>query len=129
MQYELKKYYGRVLGDVRYIENFAIPELGRNRKIWLYLPRGYERSTLHYPVIYMHDGQNIFSPDTAFGGEWEVDDTIERLISEDRTKGAIVVGIESDAYRECELVNTHTDCAKYLQFIVRTLKPYIDSHF
>ncbi|MDB4303606.1 alpha/beta hydrolase-fold protein, partial [Desulfosarcina sp.] len=50
-------------------EDFYMPQLDRNRRIWLYLPPGYDNSTHHYPVIYMHDGQNLFDAVTSFVGE------------------------------------------------------------
>ncbi|HYE76358.1 MAG TPA: hypothetical protein VEI97_00090, partial [bacterium] len=40
-------------------QSFAMPQLGRTRRIWLYLPPGYATSTRSYPVLYMHDGQNL----------------------------------------------------------------------
>ena len=40
--------------------NFFMPQLNRYRRIWLYFPPDYETSGLNYPVLYMHDGQNLF---------------------------------------------------------------------
>ena len=51
--------------------NFFIPQLNRNRKIWLYLPPDYFTSTKTYPVLYMQDGQNLFDNATSFSGEWQ----------------------------------------------------------
>ena len=129
MNIELKTFSGLTAGDVRYIEAFTIPQLNRTRKIWIYLPPEYSQGENKFPVIYMHDGQNLFSPDTAYSGHWAVSDSLERLCSDGKTRGAIVVGIESDAHRETELVTLTDDCERYLQFIVTTLKPYIDSNF
>ena len=43
-------------------EAFYMPQLDRTRRIWVYLPEGYETSEKRYPVIYMHDAQNLFDP-------------------------------------------------------------------
>jgi predicted alpha/beta superfamily hydrolase len=52
-------------------EKFDMPQLARQRRIWIYLPPGYETSKKKYPVIYMQDGQNLFDEfTTAFGQEW-----------------------------------------------------------
>ena len=65
------------------------------REIDVWLPPGYEADqAARYPVIYMHDGQNIFEAGTAFGGSsWEVGQAVERLISTGKIRGAIVVGV------------------------------------
>ena len=48
-----------------YDDSFFIPQLNRNRRIWVYLPPDYENSGKYYPVLYMHDGQNVF--DAEYG--------------------------------------------------------------
>ena len=49
------------LSNVRLVDTaFYIPQLNRSRKVMIYLPDGYEKSLKHYPVLYMHDGQNLF---------------------------------------------------------------------
>jgi len=115
--------------------DFYMPQLDRNRKIWLYLPPDYETSGLNYPVLYMHDGQNLFDALTAFAGEWEVDETLNSLAGQGY-KVPIVIGIENGGtYRLGEYtpwVNTQYgggEGEKYMQFIVETLKPYVDQHY
>ena len=56
-----------------------IPGLDRQRTIRVYLPPGYEASKKRYPVLYMHDGQNLFDATTAYAGEWGVDETLNAL--------------------------------------------------
>ncbi|RMF02643.1 MAG: alpha/beta hydrolase, partial [Bacteroidetes bacterium] len=56
--------------------NFSMLQLGRERRIWLYLPPDYATSNRRYPVLYMHDGQNLFDAATSFSGEWQVDETL-----------------------------------------------------
>lgn len=114
---------------------FFMPQLKRNRKIWIYLPDSYATSNKKYPVIYMHDGQNLFNNSTSFAGEWNVDETMDKLI-EEGNRESIIVGIDNGGrYRIEELtpfVNKEYgggDGIKYLEFIVNILKPHIDNNF
>ncbi len=71
--------------QVKIIESaFFIPQLNRYRRIWIYLPFSYATSGKKYPVLYMHDGQNVFDDSTSFSGEWGVDETLDTL--ETKTK-------------------------------------------
>lgn len=116
-------------------DSFYIPQLNRYRTIRIYLPADYKTSTIKYPVIYMHDGQNLFDDLTSFSGEWKVDESLNSLISEDFRK-VIVVGIDNGG---TERINELTpwpnpnygggDGDKYVRFIIETLKPYIDLNF
>lgn len=115
---------------------FEIPQLNTDRRIWLYLPLDYQISTKKYPVIYMHDAQNIFDVKTSFSGEWEVDESLNNLFSQG-DYGAIVVGIDNGGSSRLNeyspwknsTYNAGGDADKYLQFIVETLKPYIDANY
>lgn len=116
-------------------EDFYIPQLDRNRKIWLYLPPDYENSTKSYPVLYMHDGQNLFDAQTSFAGEWQVDETLNTLF-EQGDYGIIVVGIENggasrlDEYSPWENPQYGGgEGTAYIDFIRNTLKPYIDENY
>ncbi|MFY8003269.1 MAG: alpha/beta hydrolase-fold protein, partial [Chitinophagaceae bacterium] len=81
--------------NVQILDNaFAMPQLSRTRKIWLYLPPDYASSTKRYPVIYMHDAQNVFDVRTSFSGEWGVDEALNQLFN-NGNYGAIVVGIDN----------------------------------
>lgn len=121
----------RVLTD-----SFELPQLGRHRRIWLYLPPDYDTSARHYPVLYMHDGQNLFDSATGFSGEWGVDETLNALTAEGQTDGVIVVGIDhGDDQRIAEYAPWKNkqygggEGAAYMAFLVETLKPYIDQHY
>lgn len=115
--------------------NFYMPQLDRNRRIWLYLPPDYHTSTKNYPVLYMKDGQNLFDNLTSFSGEWQVDETLNTLF-EQGDYGAIVVGIDNGS---SERLNEYSPWVnnqygggqgeEYMQFIAETLKPYIDENF
>lgn len=114
---------------------FFMPELNRNRKIWLYLPPDYTTSTKTYPVLYMQDGQNLFDNTTSFSGEWQVDETLNTLFSQG-DYGAIVVGIDNGG---SERLNEYSPWnnpqygggqgQQYMVFLANTLKPYIDSNY
>ena len=56
-------------------EKFEIPQLSTTRRIWIYLPPNYKNSTKKYPVMYLHDGQNLFDDRTSYAGEWQIDET------------------------------------------------------
>jgi len=115
--------------------DFYMPQLDRKRRIWIYFPPGYETSGISYPVLYMHDGQNLFDATTSFSGEWEVDETLNNLATLGKHV-PLVVGIDNGGV---DRINEYTpwtnpeygggDADKYMQFIVETLKPYIDQHY
>ncbi|PSR56922.1 alpha-dextran endo-1,6-alpha-glucosidase [Adhaeribacter arboris] len=114
---------------------FEMPELGRTRRIWLYLPIDYATSKKRYPVLYLHDGQNLFDAYYSFSGEWGIDETLDEMA---QTGGpeVIVVGIEHGGEERLNELTPYKNPAygggdgkKYLQFIVQDLKPYIDEHF
>ncbi|HSQ46786.1 MAG TPA: alpha/beta hydrolase-fold protein [Lutibacter sp.] len=117
-------------------KEFVIPNLNAiSHKVWIYLPPNYENTSKKYPVIYMHDAQNLFDAATSYAGEWEIDETLNKLY-EKTGKGFIVVGIENGGE---ERLNEYTPWenkkygggkgAIYVDFIVKTLKPYIDDHY
>lgn len=114
-------------------ENFPVPQLNTSRRIWLYLPKDYHTSQKTYPVIYMHDGQNLFDKSTSFLNEWRVDESLDSLYNLG-DYGCIVVGIDNGgASRLAEYTpwpNPQYGGGKgdvYLRFITESLKPYIDS--
>ncbi len=60
-------------------DSFYMSEFDRYRRVLIYLPPDYASSGIDYPVLYMHDGQNVFDASTSFVGEWEVDETLNSL--------------------------------------------------
>ncbi|MGV8915295.1 MAG: alpha/beta hydrolase-fold protein [Kaistella sp.] len=116
-------------------ENFAIPQLNRTRKIWIYLPPDYETSTKTYPVLYMQDGQNLFDNTTAFAGEWQVDETLNTLFAAG-DYGAIVIGIDNGGGSRIDEYTPWNNPQYgggegdlYMQFMAETLKPYVDANY
>jgi len=114
---------------------FKIPQLDRDRRIWVYLPPDYESSGKKYPVIYMHDGQNLFDAYTSGYGEWGVDELMDSLHLKNN-RMAIIVGIDhGDQHRLTEynpFDNERFGKGRgddYVDFIVQTLKPFIDKNY
>ena len=117
-------------------ETFDMPELSSKRKIWIYLPPDYESRTENYPVLFMHDGQNLFDQKTSYAGEWEVDETLDALFKANDLR-LIVVGIENggseriDEYSPWNLKDYKNEKKGdlYINFIIHHLKPFIDQNF
>jgi alpha-glucosidase len=122
--------------NVRIIsEKFEMPELGKTRKIWAWFPKDYETSRKKYPVLYMHDAQNLFDRATSYIDEWKIDETMDSLMAEGYPP-CIIIGIENGGESRLSEYTPWAnekygggDGAKYLEFLVHTLKPYIDAHY
>lgn len=130
-------YFTAANGRLATISNFFSPQLNNRRNIILYLPPSYDQNPAkRYPVVYMHDGQNLFNAQTAFGGvEWQVDETLNRMIGQGGAREAIVVGIANTAGRMSEYTPSVDpgygggNANAYLDFIQQTLKPHIDANY
>jgi predicted alpha/beta superfamily hydrolase len=113
---------------------FNMPQLGRTRRIWIYLPEGYSKTKKRYPVLYMHDGQNLFDAATSAYGEWGIDECLDSLIAAGKP-ASIVVGIDNgpqrlNEYNPFEFQNFGKgEAGEYLAFLVETLKPFIDKKY
>lgn len=116
----------RVTGDVRYHYSIKGTNI-RPRDVAVWLPEGYETDTLlSYPVLYAHDGQNVFDPATSsFGVDWQLDETADSLIKASKIEPIIIVAISNTPARTLEYTDTDTGKA-YMEFIVNELKPFID---
>ena len=123
--------------------SFVMPQLGRRRRVWVYLPADYARNAARrFPVLYLHDGQNVFDAATSYGGEWGVDETLDQLrkTGQDAT-GTIVVAVDNgDEFRSDEYIPWVSTVLKgqphqggqggaYVDFLAQTLKPYVDAHY
>ncbi|NUM71294.1 MAG: alpha/beta hydrolase, partial [Ignavibacteriaceae bacterium] len=100
------------------------------RDIIVWLPPSYKKNTdKNYPVLYMHDGQNLMDPYTSFAGQdWRVDETVTRLIKANLINEIIVVGIYNTHDRLEEYSNGERG-NNYRKFITEELKHFIDSNF
>jgi predicted alpha/beta superfamily hydrolase len=118
---------------------FWIPQLHRKRRVWIYLPEGYASSKKRYSVLYMHDGQNLFDDATSYSGEWGVDECLDTM-----KKKCIVVAVDNGQDKRlneyCPYDFSLTGIAanyssnkgegnQYVDFLVKTLKPYIDKRY
>jgi predicted alpha/beta superfamily hydrolase len=113
---------------------FYMPQLNRYRRVWIYLPESYARSSKKYPVLYMHDGQNIFDDATSGFGEWGVDEALDTLGPQHRE--VIVIGIDNGADKRLNEYSPYDmekygrgEGDQYVDFLVQTLKPYVDKHY
>ena len=104
------------------------PRGDRAHHIRVYYPPGYGENHLkRYPVLYMHDGKNLFFPEEAFFGyEWQIDETMNLLDAMNLIDKTIVVGIWSGAREEDY---TKPGYEAYGRYIVEGLKPYVDGRF
>ncbi len=123
-----------VTGSLKLLKDLYSPQLHNQRDILVHLPQSYSTSQQRYPVIYMHDGQNLFDVHTSFAGEWGVDETLAVLAREGLE--AIVVGIPSIGSERLNEYSPFKDVRHgggrgqaYLNFIVETLKPLVDAEY
>ncbi|MET0397731.1 MAG: alpha/beta hydrolase-fold protein [Longimicrobiaceae bacterium] len=124
-----------VVGTVKVLHDFHSPQLDNRRDILVYLPPSYRTSERRYPVVYMHDGQNLFDEATSFGAEWGVDQTLEA--GAEQGLEAIVVGIPNMGEARLDEYSPWRDDKYeaggsgdlYLDFLVHTLKPVVDADF
>ncbi|WP_299112976.1 alpha/beta hydrolase-fold protein [uncultured Winogradskyella sp.] len=107
----------------------AAPQLDTIKTIWVYLPKDYQNSKKSYPVIYMHDAQNLFDNETSYIGEWEIDEYMNQLTEHK----SIIIGIEHGNEKRIDELTPYTNEEygggkgdAYLNFIKNTLKPHVD---
>jgi predicted alpha/beta superfamily hydrolase len=129
----------REAGEVsRHWAAFRSDALNATRAVWVYVPpTSLENTSYRAPVIYLHDGQNLFDPSMAFGGnEWQVDEAMNRAANDGSLREAIVVGPENGgASRIDEYTPTRTTQygggrgEQYLRFVADELKPAVDRDY
>ena len=131
---DIYPFFGAPFGKVTIVPKFESPQLNNSRSLRIYLPPSYEENKAkHYPVLYMHDGQNLFDAKTAaYGVEWGIDETVNHLIATGAMDEVIVVGIDNTPDR----IPEYTPCCDpkygggkldaYQAFVVDTVKPYVD---
>ncbi len=129
-----------VTGNVRYLRDVTSRHLPRKRDIIVWLPPDYDTNPKRrYPVLYMHDGQNLMDAATSFSGEWHVDETAQQLVRAGEVEPLIIVGIYNTEDRFFEYTQVR-DTGEYAQlgggnadaygrFLVEELKPLIDKTF
>lgn len=114
----------------------ALPGLGRPRTLRIHLPPDYAQSPgRRYPVVYLHDGQNLFDATTSYAGEWGVDEAMDALAAEG--VAAIVVGIDHGNARRFGELNPWrasirlpaSEGRAYAADLVGRIKPFVDANF
>lgn len=120
----------RITGTVAYHRQLSGEGLNHKRDIIVWLPPSYEQNrSKRYPVLYMHDGQNIFDPATAFTGyDWRVDEVADSLIRLKMMEEIIIVGIYNSPDRLPEYSDSPLGTA-YRDFVISVVKPLIDSTY
>ncbi|HEX8919882.1 MAG TPA: alpha/beta hydrolase-fold protein [Pyrinomonadaceae bacterium] len=126
-------------GQFRTHRNFHSRFLPGDRDILVYLPPGYEMNKRQrYPVLYLHDGQNLFDGATSFikGAEWQVDETAQRLIAAHAIRPLIIVGIYNSGRDRIDEYTPTADARRrggkadlYGRLLVEELKPLIDAEY
>ena len=116
-------------------EKLAMPGLNRSRQIRIYVPPNYANSDKRYPVLYMHDAQNLFDAATSYAGEWNVDETMNALAKAGKLE-LIVVGIDNGESKRMTELNPWPSAQfgapegkEYVEFIVNVVKPLIDQRY
>ncbi|HEV3408792.1 MAG TPA: alpha/beta hydrolase-fold protein [Chthoniobacterales bacterium] len=131
-------------GNIQSHPDFESRVLGNRRDVLVYLPPGYRRSrTRRFPVMYLHDGQNVFDAATAFGGnEWGADETAQRLVNQKLIEPVIIVAVANTGENR---IHEYTPTRGRLQdgkrkrsrgllrqygsFLINELKPFIDARY
>jgi predicted alpha/beta superfamily hydrolase len=116
-------------------EKLAMPGLKRSRQIRIYVPPNYANTDKRYPVLYMHDAQNLFDAATSYAGEWGVDETMNALAKAGKLE-LIVVGIDNGESKRMTELNPWQnpqfgapEGKEYVEFIVNVVKPFIDKQY
>jgi len=134
---DIYPFFGPPFGKVAIVKDVASPQLNNKRALRIYLPPSYgENPAKRYPVLYMHDGQNLFDAKTAaYGAEWRIDETINGLVAMGKMDEVIVVGIDNTPDR----IPEYTPCCDakygggkldaYERFVIDTVKPWVDANY
>ncbi|HWC18104.1 MAG TPA: alpha/beta hydrolase-fold protein [Terriglobales bacterium] len=112
--------------------------LPHRRDLVVYLPPDYEQGDRQYPVLYLHDGQNLFDPETAYvrGMDWKADETADELIRAGEIQPLIIVGIFNTGVHRIEEYTPTRDrklggghAGLYGRMLVEEIKPFIDERY
>ncbi len=119
-----------IVGTVEYHREFKSDFTGTSRDIVVWLPPSYRKnSDKKYPVLYVHDGQNIFDPATSYAGsDWRLDETLTKLIKSGDIEEIIAVGISNTADRLEEYSDSEKG-VEYRRFILEELRNFIAENY
>ena len=120
----------QITGNYRIHEGFHSSFLRFDRRVIVWLPPSYETAReRRYPVLYMHDGQQVFDPQTStWKQDWEIDEWCTKLIAQKELKEIIVVAVYSTEDRFVEY-NPSLGGPQYARFMIEELKPFIDREY
>jgi predicted alpha/beta superfamily hydrolase len=125
-------------GQLRKHERFRSKFLRNQRDLIVYLPPGYEeQSWRHFPVLYLHDGQNLFDGGTSFipGMDWHVGPTADHAIHTGQVEPLIIVGMYNTKARIREYTPTQVPklgggrADRYAKFLMEEVKPFVDQEY
>ncbi len=129
-------YNPKYLPKIEVVEDpFYIPQLNKYRRVVALLPNNYHKNpTKSYPVLYMHDAQNLFGTISKYGC-WEIDKKLA-VLAEIGKGDVIIVAVDHGGMeRATEFMTVDTqrfgtaEGKKYIDFISKTLKPTIDRKY
>ncbi len=124
--------------NLRKHQSFRSRFLRNQRDLIVYLPPGYdEQPGRHFPVLYLHDGQNLFDGATSFipGMDWHVGQTADQSISAGAVEPLIIVGMYNTKARIREYTPTHVPklgggrADRYAKFLIEEVKPFIEHEY
>ncbi len=119
----------QVTGLVEYHREFPSAFLELDRDVLVWLPPGYHNSNERYPVLYMHDGQNIVDPGTSYiGTDWQVDEVATELIESGQMEKIIIVGMSSTDNRRPEYSPIQLG-GDYTRFVIEEVIPFINRSY
>ena len=125
-------------GQLRKHEKFRSRFLRNQRDLIVYTPPGYEdQRGRHFPVLYLHDGQNLFDGATSFipGQDWHVGQTADYGIQAGVVAPLIIVGMYNTKARIREYTPTHVPklgggrADRYAKFLIEEVKPFIEREY
>jgi predicted alpha/beta superfamily hydrolase len=125
-------------GQLRKYEQFRSRFLRNQRDLIVYTPPGYSgQSWRHFPVLYLHDGQNLFDGATSFipGQDWAVRQTADHFIHTGAVEPLIIVGMYNTKARIREYTPTHVPklgggrADRYAKFLIDEVKPFVDREY
>ncbi|MFQ6604688.1 MAG: alpha/beta hydrolase-fold protein [Fidelibacterota bacterium] len=119
-----------ITGTVEVYDSVYSPQLDNYRTVTVWLPPSYYGTSYnHYPVLYLQDGQNVFSSALSLSHEeWALDETAMDLINRGQMAEIIMVAIDHGADRTGEYSPAHRG-NDYSAFLIRTVKPWIDTTY
>jgi enterochelin esterase-like enzyme len=119
-----------IVGNHQIWRNVKGAHLSEARDVIVWLPPGYdENPDARYPVLYMHDGRQVFDPATStWGKDWRVDDVAQEMIPAGKMAPCIVVASDCTARRN-EEYGIGAEGEAYEAWLVEELKPAVDAAF